>query len=482
MSDRYTVLGSIAKGGMGVVYLGRMAGSAGFSRLVAIKRLHRELAAERGLVAMLVDEARMASRIRHANVIDTLDLVVYDGAFSLVLEYVEGDSLAALMRRAHDAGEKVPCSIALALMHGILRGLDAAHEARSEDGAPLGLVHRDVSPQNVLVGVDGVPRVIDFGVAKALGRLGSTSPGEVRGKYTYMAPEQLRSRPVTRQADVYSAGVVFWELLAQRRLFSGDDWAAIIREVMSGKVPKPSDVDPDVPRELDAIVTKATARDLGARYLTARELLDDLKPFPRATDDEVGAWVRRLAADELAKRQRLVQESAPANDSESVEELLEGLRRTGANARAELELEPEHVTTRTVAAAPLTAVFDLPSPLETSKEVPTASVAPRRYGAAAALAILAGLALLTFAVRRNAPPVDAPPVEDLSASRAVLPASDTSTASAPPSAAFPNVPAVSSVVATASAPILTAAPVRSELPKRQKPVPTAAPYDPGNFR
>ncbi|MCW5833916.1 MAG: serine/threonine protein kinase, partial [Labilithrix sp.] len=191
MSARYTILGTIASGGMARVYLGRMTGSAGFSRPVAIKRLHPELAVQRDFVAMLVDEARLAAHIRHTNVVDTLDLVVSDGAFSLVLEYVEGESLSALIREARARGETVPSPIALAVLYGVLRGLEAAHEARNEEGQPLGIVHRDVSPQNILVGIDGIPRIIDFGVAKALGRILVTRPGEVRGKFSYMAPEQL---------------------------------------------------------------------------------------------------------------------------------------------------------------------------------------------------------------------------------------------------------------------------------------------------
>jgi serine/threonine-protein kinase len=472
-----------------------MAGSAGFSRLVAIKRLHRELAADRGLVAMLVDEARMASRIRHANVIDTLDLVAYDGAFSLVLEYVEGDSLSSLIKRATDLGEDVPRSIALAIICGVLRGLDAAHEARSDDGAPLGIVHRDVSPQNVLVGVDGVPRVIDFGVAKALGRLGSTRPGEVRGKYTYMAPEQLMSRPVTRQADVYSAGVVLWELLAHRRLFTGDDWRTIINDVMKGNVPNPSDADPNVPPELDEITKKAIARDLGMRYLTAREFLDELKPFPRASDDEVGAWVRRLAAEELAKRQRLVQEHATATDGQSVEDLMRDLKRSRSGAVP--VLEPELLTSRTDVVAPLTAAFALPSQLEPGTTLMSVSpattsgameieppVLPKRRGVAVvAIGIIASLVVLTLVGLGRRSADEAPKAVEASRLAAttlppttVVPPSPVTSADDPP-LEIGAAPAV-------SAPDIATRPVRAESPGRRqkKAAPAATAYDPGNFR
>jgi tRNA A-37 threonylcarbamoyl transferase component Bud32 len=331
MDGRYTILGSIAKGGMATVYLGRVTGSAGFSRLVAIKRLHPELAAEREFVAMLVDEARLASQIRHTNVADTLDLVVADGAFSLVLEYVEGDSLSALLRRVKKSEEKVPLPIAISILYGVLRGLDSAHDARNDDGGPLGIVHRDVSPQNILVGVDGIPRVIDFGVAKAIGRFDSTRPGEIRGKFSYMAPEQMQGRPVTRQVDVYSAGVVLWELLAGAKLFDAEDSRVICAAVLSGVVRPPSSVNPDVPAALDAVVLRATARELGERYLTARELLAEIEKFERASDDEVGAWVRRLCAKRLAERQRMIQGAPPSAEGRPIDELMADLAREGAD-------------------------------------------------------------------------------------------------------------------------------------------------------
>ncbi len=334
MSARYTILGTIASGGMASVYLGRMMGSAGFSRPVAIKRLHPQLAAQRDFIAMLVDEARLAAQIRHSNVVDTLDLVLSDGALSLVLEYVEGESLSALIAEAAKRGEMVPRPIALAILYGVLRGLEAAHEARNEEGQPLGIVHRDISPQNILVGVDGIPRIIDFGVAKALGRMLATRPAEVRGKFAYMAPEQLLGRPVTRQVDVYATGVLLWELLVGARLFTGDDERVVCAAVMRGAIPPPSAANPDVPRELDAVVMQATARELSERYLTARELLGALEPWETASDDEVGAWVRRLSAESLAKRHRLLQDAVSVSDRRSIDDLLHDLAQSNARLSA----------------------------------------------------------------------------------------------------------------------------------------------------
>lgn len=329
LASRYTPLGVIGSGGMGTVYLARAAGSAGFSRLVAMKRLHAHLSAEKEFIAMLVDEARLTSGLRHVNVMSTLDLVADDGGFSMVLDYVEGAALNVLLREAGKHDEEVPREIALALIAGVLRGLDAVHDARGTEGQPLGIVHRDISPANVLVGVDGVPRIIDFGVAKALGRVSMTKPGELRGKFAYMAPEQLRSRPVTRQADVYAVGVVLWELLTGARLFQCQDERATCAKVIRGDVPLPTKIDPSIPAELEAIVMKALSPELSDRWLSAREMLDALSTFDRASDDEVGRWVRALAAEELAKRAELVQKREP-EAFRSLEDLVAEVKRSGS--------------------------------------------------------------------------------------------------------------------------------------------------------
>lgn len=372
MSTRYTVLGTLASGGMGTVFLARMAGSAGFTRLVAIKRLLPELAAQKEFVAMLVDEARLASSLHHVNIVDTLDLVATDGAFSLVLEYIEGAALSVLTRNAEKENQAVPRPIVLTIVQGMLRGLDAAHEARSPEGTPLGIVHRDISPQNVLVGTDGVPRIIDFGIAKAMGRVVQTRPGEVRGKFAYMAPEQLLERPATRQADVYAAGVVLWELLTGQRLFAGEDARAVCAAVVRGEIKPPSSVNPDIPKALDEVVLRATARDTGDRYLTARELLDDLAPFERASDDDVGRWVRANAAVYLAKRAEMLQNHHP-DHSRSVEDLMAELQ-ASATPPDGVPIVSSPVSSPTPPTArPTPVARTMPVPMPLSPEPPSSS-------------------------------------------------------------------------------------------------------------
>jgi serine/threonine-protein kinase len=237
---RYAIYSGIASGGMASVYFGRLLGGAGFSRTVAIKRLHPHLAEEREFLSTMIDEARMAARIHHPNVVPTLDVVATEGDLLLIMEYVRGESLARLLKTEIDDGRRVPLPIASAIAIGTLHGLHAAHEATSDRGTPLGIVHRDVSPQNILVGVDGMARVIDFGVAKAAGRLQTTRAGLVKGKIAYMAPEQLAGREVTRSADVYAMGVVLWETLTGKRLFQGDSDAALVTQVLAGTTEPPS--------------------------------------------------------------------------------------------------------------------------------------------------------------------------------------------------------------------------------------------------
>src|SRR5580692_2033966 len=193
---RYAIYGELASGGMATVHLGRLLGPVGFSRTVAIKRLHEQFAKDPDFVSMFLDEARLCARIKHPNVVPTLDVIAGDRQLLLVMDYVQGESLSRLFRSAVARGERIPLKVTVAIVSGMLHGLHAAHEAKDERGEPLGIVHRDVSPQNVLVGIDGVARVLDFGVAKARGRLHTTQDGRVKGKLSYMAPEQLRSEAV----------------------------------------------------------------------------------------------------------------------------------------------------------------------------------------------------------------------------------------------------------------------------------------------
>ncbi len=303
---RYLLFGEIAAGGMASVHLGRLVGAAGFSRTVAIKRLLPHFGKEPEFIAMFQDEARIAARIRHPNVVSTLDVLAQGDELFLVMDYVEGESLSKLLGAARKRGMPAPREIVIGVIYGALQGLHAAHEARSETGELLHVVHRDVSPQNILVGVDGTPRVLDFGIAKAMGRLTNTQSGLVKGKFAYMAPEQLTGGDITRLTDVYGASVVLWEALTGKRLFSGVEGVVIAR-VLEGAAPRPSSVDSSIPPALDQLVMRGLAKDPADRFPTALEMaraIGDLGPMASAL--EIGEWVASVAGETLHERAGLV--------------------------------------------------------------------------------------------------------------------------------------------------------------------------------
>jgi serine/threonine-protein kinase len=267
---RYAIYDAIASGGMATVHLGRLIGTAGFLRTVAIKRLHPQYAKEKDFTAMFLDEARLAARVQHPNVVPTLDVVMDGNELLLVMEYVRGVSLSQLVRAARDTGLRLPPKVVVAILSGALHGLHAAHEATDERGGPLDLVHRDVSPQNVLVGVDGVARVLDFGIAKAAGRVHSTKEGEIKGKLLYMPPEQLAAEKLTRAVDIYAGGILLFEALTNVRMFAGDQEHAAITRIVKNQLRMPSSIDPEL-AVFDPIVRRAAAGEARDRYPTAEE-------------------------------------------------------------------------------------------------------------------------------------------------------------------------------------------------------------------
>lgn len=301
---RYVLFDEIASGGMASVHLGRLMGPVGFARTVAIKRLHSHLARDPQFVSMFLDEARLAARIHHPNVVLTLDVVALEGEVFLVLEYVQGQALGKLTRAAAAQQQTIPLGVSLNILTGMLNGLHAAHEATGERGEPLGIVHRDVSPQNVLVGVDGTARVLDFGVAKAANRMHeSTGEGRLKGKLAYMSPEQVSSGRIDRRTDVFAAAIVTWEVLTGRRLFAAEEPAQIVANVANKEIIPPSRLMPGLSAALDEIVMKGLERDPEKRFSTADEMATALESVSKvATTREVGAWVREWAKETLADR------------------------------------------------------------------------------------------------------------------------------------------------------------------------------------
>jgi serine/threonine-protein kinase len=305
---RYAIFDEIASGGMATVHLARLAGPVGFSRVVAVKRLHASLVASADFTAMFVDEARLAARIRHPNVVPILDVLVNEGEILIVMEYVHGESLAGLRRACRKTDEFTPLAVVGAIMSNVLQGLHAAHEARDETGTPIRMIHRDVSPQNIIVGADGVARLLDFGVARAEAARRDSIPGRIKGKFSYLAPEVLRGEPMTAQVDIFAAAIVFWELITGRKLFGGTTEQERMEKILRGGYAAPSAFVPSTPAAIDRIVMKGLEPDVRARYRTAHEMAVDLEnSLLLAPQRIVSEWVSRLAGEALEKRSELLQ-------------------------------------------------------------------------------------------------------------------------------------------------------------------------------
>jgi serine/threonine-protein kinase len=332
---RYALYGEIASGGMATVHIGRLLGPVGFARTIAIKRLHPQYAKDPEFVSMFLDEARVAARIAHPNVCATLDVVATQGELFLVMEYLQGETLSRMIRAVRHRGEIIDPRIAVSVMAQTLHGLHAAHEAKSERGEHLHIVHRDISPQNVLVGRDGVTKVLDFGVAKAAGRFHTTREGNVKGKLPYMSPEQLRGQPVDRQTDVYAAAVCLWEALTSKKLFKGDNEGSVLEQVLFGPIDPPSRWVPSVPPQLDALVMRGLERDKTRRFATAREFALALeRALPPALASDIGDWVENVAGDVLNERAERIAEIESVTDSVPAMGLTEVMNGLGEAASA----------------------------------------------------------------------------------------------------------------------------------------------------
>jgi serine/threonine-protein kinase len=314
---RYRLIAEIAAGGAAVVYAAALIGRAGFQRTVAIKVLHAHLADDPDFVAMFLDEARLSARIHHPNVVDVLDVDVLEDRLVIVMEWVDGVPLSVLRRAAHKRGRPLPIGVASRVVHDALLGLHAAHELRGPGGAPLGLVHRDVTPHNLLVGADGISRASDFGVAKASGRIAKTDSNRVvKGKLRYLAPEQAQGLELDRRVDVFAAGIVLWEALAGRTLFDGDTDAEVLSQILGRPIEPPSKHRREVPPELDEICGRALARAPGERFPDAAAFATALEATlgpVLAPQRRVAEAVEDLARAELARVRSAVQAADAAH-------------------------------------------------------------------------------------------------------------------------------------------------------------------------
>ena len=337
---RYEPLFRIASGGMAEVYAARIRGEAGFQKLVAVKRMHPHLATDPVFVDMFLNEARLAANIASPHVVQTLDLGRgSDGALYIVMELVVGLSLAHLF----DArpGASLPIPYAVELIAQAAQGLDDAHEATTPAGDPLGLIHRDISPHNLLLGLDGRARLTDFGIAHAIHRpREETNIKELKGKFAYMSPEQTRLKPLDARSDIFSLGVVLWECLVGSRLFADRDPTISIRNVRGRAIPPPQSINEKVPPALGRVVLRALERDASLRFASAASFGHELRRVGRETLGElpgrkmVAKYVRKAGGDELERLQRLIRLGTEGADVEAIEQVKPGITRVLASENA----------------------------------------------------------------------------------------------------------------------------------------------------
>ncbi|WP_169796495.1 serine/threonine protein kinase [Chondromyces crocatus] len=274
--QRYRVIKRLASGGMAEVFVAESAGIEGFKKRVAIKRVLPHLSKKDQFVAMFLDEARLSAQLSHSNVVSVFDIGVGDGAYFIVMEYVDGADLRNVNEHRKKIGRTIPVEVATFICAKICQGLAYAHEVSTPDGTPLQIVHRDITPANILITKHGEVKIVDFGLAKATSQLARSDPGIIKGKFGYLAPETVLESGVDHRVDIFAVGIMLWELLAGRRLFQGDTDFATVRLVRDAVIPPLSKINPEVPPELDQLLGKALAKDPTQRYGTARELGRDL--------------------------------------------------------------------------------------------------------------------------------------------------------------------------------------------------------------
>jgi serine/threonine-protein kinase len=474
---------------MATVHLGRLSGPVGFGRTVALKRLHPHYAQDPEFVAGFLDEARLASRVRHPNVVSVIDVIAENGELSLVMEYIDGEPLSRLLYAAHERCVRPPANVVCAIVCNMLHGLHAAHEAKTEDGEPLHIVHRDVSPHNVIVGKGGVAHVVDFGIAKAVGRLRTTTGIELKGKLAYMPPELLTGGRASPQVDIWAAAVVLWEALVGERLFRRDTEGEVVAAILAGAIAPPSKHVSGLPAALDAVVMRGLRGDPAQRFATAREMAAALESaVPIATASRVGAWVEEMASETLAARAKMVADIEKRGREPASSGSLGAVERRGSESETAVPVAASigdlaavtHVENSPVrheeltSARPLTAVSD-----------PRASArrARRAFILSPAIALVL-LAITILGIRRFSPgrngtarvdaPAQATPLPDpapVATERGAQPGPNT----APPEAAA----IVSSAPATSPPASNSSTPTTPSTPPRRRPLPPAAKRPPG---
>jgi serine/threonine protein kinase len=317
---KYYLLERINVGGMAEVFKAKTVGVEGFEKLVAIKRILPSVAEDEEFIKMFIDEAKITSQLSHANLAQTFDLGKIADAYYIAMEYVPGKDLRAVQERLRRRGERIPLAIAAYVVGRVCEGLDYAHRKRDSAGRELNIVHRDVSPQNVIVSFEGEVKLVDFGIAKAANKITKTQAGILKGKFGYMSPEQVRGLPLDRRSDIFAAGVVLYELCTGERLFTGSSDFSVLEKVQQARITPPSRLVPDLPVRLENVILRALAREPESRYQHAADLAQDLQRWL------IEAQPRSISRDDVALFMKSTFPEDDARERESAAEALDPTR------------------------------------------------------------------------------------------------------------------------------------------------------------
>jgi serine/threonine-protein kinase len=322
--QRYRVLERLASGGMAEVFLAESAGIEGFKKQVAIKRVLPNLSEKKRFIAMFLDEARLSASLSHSNVAQVFDIGVGDNAYFIVMEYVDGADLKAVIEYMRKSGQSFPVEHACFIASKICEGLTYAHELRGADGKPLEIIHRDMSPPNVLITKHGEVKIVDFGLAKAASQLEKSEAGVIKGKFGYLSPEAAQGQVIDHRTDIFAVGIILWEMLSGRRLFLGETDFGTVKMVQQAVIPDLREINPSVPPELVKIIGRSLAREPSARYGTARDFGRDLTAFLYRHGRPVTSYdIADLVRAAVAQRRKLAPEKSSIIDKLIEEALLE---------------------------------------------------------------------------------------------------------------------------------------------------------------
>lgn len=430
---KYELVSRLAMGGMAELFLAREKGMAGLERLVVIKRILPHLSHQKSFVEMFLREARIAARLNHPNIVNIFELNTLDGSYYIAMEYIHGTTVREIQVLAGEAGLRFPLDVMVSIVDQAARGLHAAHELRDLDGTMLGVVHRDVSPHNLMCTPQGNVKLLDFGVAKATAGVEMTYSGNLKGKFAYMSPEQCHRSQLDRRSDIFSLGIIAWELSTGHRLFKRHTELEMLKAITNGEIPRPSELCPEMPLELEDVIMRALSLDRDRRYSTAEAMREDLAMAARKANidyghDKLAAFVTRVAGTQLNDRDQTMKHALER--SLSLNERRNLLHRTGSHTIDELEtgLEGVELQTRTLPSSSFPSFIDEDSnvdppanrSLETKIDVPDEPPEPspppvahpvieKRRGMRplwmAALGVLvAGLILLVWAVVQSQKP------------------------------------------------------------------------------